>query len=128
AFQRAQERRATFREIATKYRRRLERLYASGLPKEQLAARKAEVFAELDVEYRALKASRGGFGGYDRWLGTHANNASLASVAVYTQLVPAFQVLLERSDGDLPRFYEEARRLARMPQEQRHAMLHALGA
>ena len=84
-------------------------------------------FAELDTEYEALKASWGGFKGYDRWLGPeNANNASLASIAVYTYLVPAFQVLLERSGGHLPAFYDEARRLAEMPQAQRHAMLNVL--
>lgn len=126
AFRQAQERRAGFRAIASKYRSRLDRLYASGLPPEQMAEKKDEAFAELAAEYKALKESWGGFSGYDRWLGPDANNASLASVSVYTQLVPAFQALLERSEGNLPRFYEEARRLADMPKGQRHAMLNAL--
>lgn len=125
-FDRAQERRAAFYTITAKYRKRLDRLYNSGLPREQMEARKEAVFAELATEYEALKASWGGFRGYDRWLGPNANNASLASVALYTHLVPAFEVLLERAGGDLPAFYDEARRLAQMPQSQRHAMLDAL--
>jgi predicted aminopeptidase len=91
-----------------------------------MALRKTEIFAQMQAEYQALKQSWGGFRGYDRWLGPNANNASLASVAVYTHLVPAFQALLERSDGNLPRFYEEARRLAALPQTERHAALDAL--
>jgi predicted aminopeptidase len=127
AFQRAQERRAAFYTIAAKYRNRLDRLYTSGLPRAAMAQQKEAIFAELDTEYEALKASWGGFKGYDRWLGPeNANNASLASIAVYTYLVPAFQVLLERSGGHLPAFYDEARRLAEMPQAQRHAMLNVL--
>ena len=126
AFDRSQERRAGFYEIAAKYRLRLDRLYTSELPREQMALRKTEIFAQMQAEYQALKQSWGGFRGYDRWLGPNANNASLASVAVYTHLVPAFQALLERSDGNLPRFYEEARRLAALPQTERHAALDAL--
>jgi predicted aminopeptidase len=126
AFYRSQERRASFYSIAAKYRRQLAAVYASGLPPEQMAQKKAAVFAELHAEYDALKRSWGGFKGYDRWLGENANNASLASVAVYTHFVPAFQALLDRSNGDLQRFYEEARRLAALPQPQRQAMLNAL--
>ncbi|MGH8664774.1 MAG: aminopeptidase [Burkholderiales bacterium] len=126
AFDRSQERRASFYAIVSKYRGRLDRLYNSGLPAGEMAQKKDAIFADLEAEYEALKQSWGGFKGYDRWLGPNANNASLASVAVYTHLVPAFQVLLERSGGDLPRFYEEARRLADMPPTQRQAMLNAL--
>jgi predicted aminopeptidase len=126
AFDRSQQRRAGFYTIAAKYRHRLDRLYASELPREQMARKKDEIFAELQAEYQALKQSWGGFKGYDRWLGPNANNASLASVAVYTHLVPAFQALLERSEGNLPRFYDEARRLAALPQTERHVMLDAL--
>ncbi len=126
AFYRAQERRTSFYTIASKYRRKLEQVYASGLPAQQMAQRKDAVFAELAAEYEGMKASWGGFKGYDPWLGPKANNASLASVAVYTHLVPAFQALLERVGGDLPRFYEEARRLAAMPRAERQAELDVL--
>jgi predicted aminopeptidase len=126
AFYRSQERRAEFYRIASEYRRKLAVLYESGLPREQMAHGKQRLFAELRAEYEALKQSWGGFKGYDRWLGPNANNASLASVAVYTHLVPAFQALLDRSEGDLPRFYDEVRRLAAMSKPQRQAMLDAL--
>jgi predicted aminopeptidase len=125
AYQRAQQRRATFQGIAGKYRRELERLYGSDLPRAEMAERKEAIFAELASEYRTLKQAWGGFRGYDPWL-ANANNASLASVAVYTNLVPAFQALLQGVDHDLPRFYAEVRRLAELPQAERHARLEAL--
>ncbi|MCC6532860.1 MAG: aminopeptidase [Burkholderiales bacterium] len=128
AFHQAQERRSSFYAIAGKYRRRLEGLYRSGLPADEMLARKQAVFAELAAEYQALKASWGGFRGYDPWLGAGANNASLASVAVYTHLVPAFQRLLETSGNDLPRFYAAARRLAELPKAEREARLKELRA
>jgi predicted aminopeptidase len=126
AYQRTQQRRAQFLALVLEYRGRLERLYASGLPSERLAADKKRVFGELASEYEALKRSWGGFRGYDPWLGKNANNASLASVAVYTHLVPAFETLLARAGGDLPKFYAEARRLASLSKEERLAQLTRL--
>jgi len=125
-YARAQERRAAFQALVGKYRRRLEALYASGSDQAQMTARKRAIFDELAAEYGTLKESWGGFKGYDPWLGSHANNASLASVAVYTQLVPAFEALLKSVDNELPRFYAEVRALAAMPQAERRARLEEL--
>ena len=86
---------------------------------------KARRFAEMEDEYRQLKASWGGFAGYDRWFAGKPNNATLASVALYTELVPAFEALLRRVDGDLPRFYAAAKQLAKLPKEERDAHLSA---
>ncbi len=128
AFEQAQRRRAAFQAIAGKYRARLEELYASDLPAKEIFLRKRAVFTELAQEYEELKASWGGFKGYDPWLGANANNASLASVGVYTQLVPAFEALLQAAGNDLPRFYAEVKRLGELPQAEREARLDALRA
>jgi len=74
-------------------------------------------------EYAELKRSWGGFNGYDRWLGERANNATLASIAVYTQQVPAFLGLLAKLEGDLPRFYMRVKQLADLPKDERSARL-----
>ncbi|RPI44289.1 MAG: aminopeptidase [Betaproteobacteria bacterium] len=126
AFRLSQQRRVAFYAIAGKYRQRLEQLYASGLPGGEMLLRKKAVFDELAGEYDALKQSWGGFKGYDPWLGSGANNASLASVAVYTHLVPAFQAMLEAADYELPRFYAEVKRLAGLPKDERQARLARL--
>ena len=59
----------------------------------------------MRADYRALREQWGGFAGYDWWFEQPLNNAQIASVAMYTQLVPGFQKLLADSGGDLPRFY-----------------------
>jgi predicted aminopeptidase len=51
------------------------------------------------------------------------NNAFLASFATYTEKVPAFERLLAEAGGDLERFYERVRRLARLPRAERDAEL-----
>ena len=47
----------------------------------------------------------------------------VASVAIYTQLVPGFQQLLADSGGDLPRFYAAVESLAKQPEKERLAAL-----
>jgi predicted aminopeptidase len=126
AFHKAQQRRAEFHRLALAYRARLEQHYESGLPAEQMAAGKQRIFAQLHDEYESLKRSWDGFRGYDRWLGPSANNASLASIAVYTHLVPAFQVMLESVGYELPRFYQEVRRMSSLPKAERHDRLARL--
>lgn len=126
AFHRSQERREAFQSLVLDYRARLEGLYASGGDTQVLAEGKKRIYAELDEAYQSLKRSWGGFGGYDRWLGANANNASLASIAVYTQWVPAFESILVQTGGDLPKFYAEVRRLADMSKDDRQAHLTRL--
>jgi predicted aminopeptidase len=119
-------RRQDFVDLLLKYRERLEALYASAEPDEAKRAGKRRLFAELKSEYAALKASWGGFAGYDRYFAQDLTNAHLASVGAYNILVPAFDALLVREGGDFPRFYAEVRRLARLPQAEREAELRGL--
>jgi len=69
----------------------------------------------------------GGFAGYDRVLERGANNALLASVASYSELVPAFRALLAQEHGDLPVFYAAVRELAKLDKSERDARLAGLG-
>jgi predicted aminopeptidase len=117
--------RAGFTELVQKHRGRLDALYRSGLAPEEMRARKKAIFAEMDAEYRVLKASWG-YAGYDRWFAKPLNNAHIASVSVYTQFVPAFEALLAGSGGNLPEFYRRVRELAGQPPAQRAAALAAL--
>jgi predicted aminopeptidase len=123
AYDQARARRTAFGELIRKYRGKLEDLYSSTQPAQSKLANKAVVFDELRSEYAQLKTSWGGFKGYDFWIGEHANNATIASIAVYTQQVPAFEALLAEAGGDLTRFYAEVRQLARSPKEEREERL-----
>ena len=83
--------------------------------------------AMLD-DYAALKASWGGFAGYDRFFAQRPSNPQLAAVGAYNDLLPAFRALLAREGGDLPRFYAAVRELAALPRPQRQERLAALAA
>jgi len=113
--------------LLVKYQAILAQYYRQDLPAEEMRLGKAQRFAQMEAEYRALKASWGGFAGYDRWFAGKPNNATLASVALYTELVPAFSALLAREGGDLPRFYAAVKELAKLPKDERDARLASLG-
>ena len=83
-------------------------------------------FAQWITQSFELKAGWNGFRGYDRWLERQPNNAQIASVTIYTQMVPAFQALLRAQGGDLPAFYGAVRELAALPREERDARLRRL--
>jgi predicted aminopeptidase len=119
-------RRNDFIELMMKYRVRLQTLYATPLPPQEMRARKEQAFADLKDDYRKLKDTWGGFSGYDHWFAQQPNNAMLASIGLYTKRVPAFQALLAREGGDLARFYAAAKVLAKMDKPRRTAALDSL--
>jgi predicted aminopeptidase len=125
-FERNRRARAEFAGLIGRYRERLEALYRTRLAPEAMRERKRSILAELDAEYRALRKGWGGYAGFDRWFARPPNNAQFASVAIYTQLVPAFEALLKRENGDLAHFYAAVKALAALPKEEREERLGAL--
>lgn len=125
AFEQADVRKREFAELVARTRERLRALYASDLPPDRMRARKLQTLDGMRAEYQALKAGWGGYAGYDGWFAQPVNNAQLAAVGIYSQLVPGFQGLLAENGGDLPKFYEAVRSLARLSPQQRRARLDA---
>jgi predicted aminopeptidase len=115
-----------FEFLVGRTRARLQEVYASGASEDAKRAGKAAAFARLEREYQALKASWGGWAGYDRWFEAPLNNARLVPQATYRSRVPAFQLLLHQAGGDLEAFYAECERLADLPQAERDAEFRRL--
>jgi predicted aminopeptidase len=111
-----------------KYRARLADFYARPIPAEEKREGKRRLFAEMNDEYAVLKASWGGFAGFDRLLARGVNNAFLVSIASYSELVPAFRALLAQEKGELPVFYREVRDLAKLEKAERDRRLADLVA
>jgi predicted aminopeptidase len=105
------------------YRSRLHALYQQPLAVDAKRAAKQRLFDDMKSEYIKLKASWGGYAGYDRWFAQKPNNALLASVAIYTQRVPAFEAMLREHDGNLSKFFEAVKALARQDRPAREAAL-----
>ncbi len=123
-----EERRAAFLGLMLDTRARLEALYASGLAEEGRRRRKRELLDDLRRRYEALRDGPwGGWRGYDEYFSQALNNAHLGAIGAYYDLVPAFEALIRREGGLGPRFYAEVKRIARLPPEQRRALLSGGG-
>jgi len=117
-------RESEFAALLRSARERLEQLYASGVEASALRVEKQREFGRLKFEYSLLRASWGGYSGYDGWFARTLNNAHLAAVATYHDCVPGLQRELAAA-GSLPAFYERAAELAALPLEQRRAAVCA---
>ncbi|MBB5234982.1 aminopeptidase [Deinococcus budaensis] len=104
-------------------RAELQALYAQPLAPQERRTRKAAALAGLQDRYAALKASWGGYGGYDAWFAAGVNNAALASAAAYAALVPDFTAALGRVGADVPAFLALARACGERPPGERASCL-----
>jgi predicted aminopeptidase len=105
-----------------------------------IANEKQQVMQQLRDEYAQLKASWGGFAGYDRFI-ANANNASLGAQAAYDELVPQFEAVFARiareQEGQpagksrreqWQSFYDAIKALTPLPKDERRAALKQLAA
>ena len=122
-----QSRHAEFVALVLETRTQLETIYASAIPEAEKRVAKAVQLAALRAAYAQLRNRWNGYDRYDRWFAQDLNNAHLASVELYHQLVPAFQSLLEKTGHDLTAFYRVVRALSRLSPEARREQLLALG-
>jgi predicted aminopeptidase len=119
AWREQRERQSQFIALLLKARSKLRELYESALPDDEKRSRKQYAFGELKLEYARLRQQWNGYGGYDRWFDRTLSNAHLVSAATYYGCVPGLQRVLSEAGGDLRRFYDEAKRLARMDKDAR---------
>ena len=133
-FANAEQRRNAFRALAQATRQRLAAIYAENMTpaaeSTAVLAIKKETIDDFKAQYAALRARSGGdpavWLSYDRWV-ADANNATFATQAAYNELVPDFDVLFLRLNGDWPRFYDAVKRLAALPPQERRAALRGGG-
>ena len=126
AFAARQARKSQVAELVAEYRGKLAEAFAAEPTVAAKQQAKTAVMAEMQGAYTDLKASWGGYSAYDKWFGEGLNNARIASLALYTQLVPAFEALLVAEDRDLPRFFRRVEVLAAMNKEERQTALNDL--
>ncbi|MDB5748654.1 MAG: aminopeptidase [Massilia sp.] len=118
AYERYTVRRKDFLALLLKYRRELERTYASIISDEDKRIGKARLFLALKDEYQVMKANWGGYAGYDRFFAEPLSNAHLASIATYNDYVPAFRAML-RGEKNFGAFYRKVGALARLDKDER---------
>jgi predicted aminopeptidase len=122
-----QRREDEFTQLVLDARGRLEKLYASGQPAEQMRAAKQAEIERLRADYRRLRDTQWqGYKGYDAWVEAPINNAKLLPFGLYHKWVPAFAALYAQQHGDWPKFYEAARQLSQQDPQPRTAALERL--
>jgi predicted aminopeptidase len=113
-----------FVQLVMDARRELDTIYADPrLPDAEKLRRKEEIIGKLRAKYASVKKAWGGETGYDEWFAEPINNAKLATVSEYYDLVPAFQALLLANGGDMEKFYGAVAALGKLPAGKRHKAL-----
>ncbi len=120
-------RRQQFRALALATRRELAAIYEQNkdLAHETRAqaALKTIAMQRFRDNYTQLRASWGGYPGYDAWV-AQANNAAFGAQAAYDELVPGFEALFECEGRDWSRFYDAVKGLASLSKDERHKALN----
>jgi predicted aminopeptidase len=80
---------------------------------------KQAIFEGLHRDYQALRATWGGYAGFDRWFAQPLTNAHLAAVGAYADLLPAFRLLYAECGQRMPEFHAAVKRLASLPRAER---------
>jgi predicted aminopeptidase len=110
-------------ELLTATRADLRAVYGSGLAPELMREKKRAAFAAMRSSFARLKADWGGHAPFESWFDEDLNNAHLASISTYFTCVPGFERELKAVGGDLTAFYARVRRLAKLDQEKRDAVV-----
>lgn len=118
-----QEREAVFTGLVLRHRNRLQELFHSDINDTEKRTKKAHIFEELREEFLRLKADKAEFSNYDQWFAQPLNNALLATVSIYTQLLPAFQAILAQHDKDMERFFTAVTKISKLPKKERNLVL-----
>jgi predicted aminopeptidase len=110
AFRGAQARKREFARRVKETRDRLASIYKAGGSPQALAENKRGEFDRLRAAYPGIVPAE-------------PNNAFLVSIALYTDMVPAFERLLAACNGDLGEFYGRASKIGTLPKDERSLAL-----
>jgi predicted aminopeptidase len=99
-------------------------LYDSDVDEPEMRRRKDLVLRELSSDINGLLTVNGATA--PAWFGGALNNARLVSVGLYEGWLPAFRELYKDCNGKMGCFYDTARELADLPQDERYARLIVL--
>ncbi len=106
-------------------RGQLQAVYHTEASMQSLQAAKSAVLVQLHQTFQQMAQQDPLLRSYSRLIQV-TNNASLASVADYHDLVPDFQALLRRDQGNLQQFFVDCASLQRLHPAARRTALHQL--
>ena len=118
-----QQQHKEFTGLVLRYRTRLQELYEGNLPLNEKRNQKAALFTQMRSEFAQLKSYHADMEAYDYWFNYPLNNAQLISVSTYYDWVPAFNRILSETGGNLEKFYQKCRQLAKKEPAERNRIL-----
>lgn len=121
------QRQQQFIALVTGYREKFADLYTEDLPVADMRAAKAALQEQMRADYQGSREQWNGYRGYDNWFDRSLNNAQLATVSSYNDLVPAFLALLAEQGGDFAAFYARVAQIAELDATERDALLASYG-
>jgi len=113
-----------FYEMLKRTRLSLQTVFEQADNDQQKLTAKQKVYAQLQQDYKQFRKQTN-FYAYDNWMQRDLNNAHLALIATYQDLVPSFINLLAMVDGDLSAFYKRVEELGNMDKVIRDKQLAA---
>lgn len=125
-YQRQLQMEEDFTKLLSKLRQQLADLYRQPLCSDCKRQGKTRLLASFIAEYDRWKKERGGDCAYDEWVSDQFNNAKLASVNTYYQTVAGFRSLFAQQGHDFARFYQAAREISDLPENERIERLQHL--
>lgn len=114
--------------LVLEHRRALQALYDAPLPAALKLERKQQVLNLLRQEYHAGKRNPGAPARFDAWVDSGLNNAKLAAVSSYRELVPGLMAIYARNCRDLKTFFDQIRQLQSCPLQERHDWVRSGGS
>jgi predicted aminopeptidase len=100
-----------FVNLALAYRSLLHDIYGSAIDENAKRARKKALLAALEADHGVQKLRNRDAGTYDDWFASGVNNAKLAALSTYRELVPLFLKLYDTTGGNLELFYAQVESL-----------------
>lgn len=114
-----------FIELVLSYQHRLNQLYNSAVPDEQKRLQKTALFTDLQFSYEQLRANWGGHSEYDKWFKHKLNNAKIAAISTYQNLVPQFLAVYEATGRNMRDFFSRIEQIGKCESDQRRQLLHS---
>ena len=112
-----------FVSLALQTREELKRCYAA---KTDLQETKQAIIERFRQRAVAMDRKQGGTMKIERWFAKPVNNARLATLSTYYELLPGFEALLRQNGGDLERFFKEVEAMKHLPHRARTERIRSL--
>ncbi len=115
--------------LALQTREELKQIYsATYRSRETELMRKQTVLDRFKHRALNLDRSSGGSLKIERWFNKPVNNARLATLSTYYELLPGFEALLKRQGGDLEKFFTEVESMRKLKRDERTQRIKSLAS